>query len=147
METPSGKSWKHPDSLLYAVDDDYVVPEEVETPKRVSLWPEWHRQARCLGTSDTLFFGSAEPETRPPYTVGEIKKARAICAECPAARLCLKAALEFREEYGVWAGTTRKQRKEMLFRTDMGITTIKQEIDAQMSRMNNGQIDEDIDDE
>lgn len=40
--------------------------------------------------------------------------AKSVCAGCPFAAACLDYALEAREEYGIWAGTTPDERKEML---------------------------------
>jgi hypothetical protein len=41
-------------------------------------------------------------------------EARALCARCPSRAACLQAALDNREPYGLWGGTTPKQRAAML---------------------------------
>jgi WhiB family transcriptional regulator, redox-sensing transcriptional regulator len=113
-----------------------VVSEEVPRFKNVAkLYPDWHQKARCLGTDDSLFFGSGDPDVRPPYTLAEISNARAICAECPVARECLTTALKNREEYGVWAGSTRKQRKAILIRVKTGVTTLPDEVEEHVTRL------------
>lgn len=37
-------------------------------------------------------------------------EARRICHECPVRALCMLAALEFGEEWGVWGGTAPYER-------------------------------------
>jgi hypothetical protein len=39
-----------------------------------------------------------------------IKKARAVCVECPVLYECLHAALVTNEQYGVWGMSSPKQR-------------------------------------
>jgi len=99
--------------------------ERYVTYQMWDLYPDWHRDAACLGQADQLFFGASEPDIRPPYNLGDIKKAKTLCGGCPVSALCLRTALENREEYGVWAGTTRKQRKKMLHAIDAGVTNIE----------------------
>lgn len=44
-----------------------------------------------------------------PERGGSPKEAKAVCAECPVAALCLEYAIAA-NEYGVWGGTTERQR-------------------------------------
>lgn len=99
-------------------------PASVKTVFRTlaSYYHQWHAEAKCLGMDDSLFFGSSDPDTRPPYTLAEIRKAQAICGECPVAYECLVDALENREDYGVWAGTTSKRRRSMLEQIEQGMS-------------------------
>lgn len=133
----SSKSWKHPDSLLYTQE-----PAPTEEPPRyqnmASLFPDWHLDARCAGESEAIFFGSSDPEVRPTYTLGMIKQARKLCSACPVARECLKAALMNKEEYGVWAGSTRKQRRKMLVRLETGISSVETEIEHHVAKLTSG---------
>lgn len=89
------------------------------------LYPAWHRDALCIGMEYTTFFGANEPDVRPMFTITEVRNAQIICAECPVAADCLRAALTGREEYGVWAGTTPRRRREILKLIDGGATTIE----------------------
>ena len=41
------------------------------------------------------------------------KHAKAICAECPVRAECLAAAIENREQWGVWGGLATRQRMEL----------------------------------
>lgn len=77
---------------------------------------------------DTLFFGASDPNTRPPYTLPEIRAARKICASCPVARTCLETSLTNADAYGVFAGSTSSNRAEMLKRIRAGITTMEDEV-------------------
>ena len=42
--------------------------------------------------------------------------ARQLCAECPVQAVCLEYALDAREPFGVWGGTTPGERRRMLRR-------------------------------
>jgi WhiB family transcriptional regulator, redox-sensing transcriptional regulator len=79
---------------------------------------EWVGRAACRGSDPTLWFGrvddmpparaldaeAAGPEKR------RIEKARAYCEGCPVRLECLDHALSLPEAYGIWGGTTRRQR-------------------------------------
>ena len=43
-----------------------------------------------------------------------VKRAKAVCAECPVKAECLEAALENREQYGVWGGLNVTERQRLL---------------------------------
>lgn len=49
----------------------------------------------CIGVDPDLFFAE-EP--------AEVERAKALCACCPVRAICLAAALERREPWGVWGG-------------------------------------------
>jgi WhiB family transcriptional regulator, redox-sensing transcriptional regulator len=86
------------------------------------LWPEWHKQAKCLDyQDDTLFFG--EPKDGV-YQPSGIKKAKAICNDCPVFSECLRQALENREAWGIWASTTIKERSLIFDGLDGGLFTL-----------------------
>ncbi len=60
--------------------------------------PTWFAKARCadgVGTFAELFFSE---------DLGDIARAKAICANCPVKERCLSAALERHEPWGVWGG-------------------------------------------
>lgn len=108
-------------------------PDDPEEPLRYrslkALWPEWHRYANCLGVDVRDYFGASSHTDRPAYTMAEIKKAQSLCRQCPVFRECLQHALDFHEEYGVWAGTTRKQRVSIFKDIEDGLITKVQVID------------------
>src|SRR5690348_2547490 len=67
----------------------------------------WEDQARCLHYDPELFFtprGKAE------------RRAEQVCSRCPVRLQCLDYALDTRVEFGVWGGTTGKERRTMLRR-------------------------------
>lgn len=76
------------------------------TPIRTELWRE---AAACRGTDPNLFF----PEEEDGEVVDE---AKAVCAACAVREQCLESALEAREQYGVWGGTTPLERRRLLRR-------------------------------
>lgn len=43
-----------------------------------------------------------------------VTEAKAICAGCPVREECLEYALSRKDHEGVWGGTTRMQRREIL---------------------------------
>ena len=65
---------------------------------------EWRKRAACIGLDPEIFY--PEPSFPPD-------EARKVCASCPVSAECLDYALTSNERFGVWAGTTRRQRREM----------------------------------
>ena len=49
-----------------------------------------------------------------PYSHAQRKQAQAICADCPVQVECLEYAVTFPTVlYGIWAGTTERQRRNI----------------------------------
>jgi WhiB family transcriptional regulator, redox-sensing transcriptional regulator len=69
---------------------------------------EWTRRASCgslpARKADRIFF---------PERGGSLKRARVICARCPVKAECLAYALEKGEAFGIWGGTSEKERREL----------------------------------
>lgn len=124
-------SWKSAQQFF-----SLVITTEVEEKPRYrsvsSLMPMWHTQAECRTTQKSVFFGSSSPEERPAYTLSSIRKAREICAACPVFAECLTHAVRQREDYGLWAGTTMRQRRELFRLIDRGVLTEDQVIEGLM---------------
>ena len=99
-------------------------------PSMQSMWPEWHAQARCLGDNDEVFFGSSTPSQRPAYTLTSIKEAQAKCYSCPVFEQCLRHAIKIREQYGVWAATTMKDRSRIFKMIDQNEATEDEIVDV-----------------
>jgi WhiB family transcriptional regulator, redox-sensing transcriptional regulator len=72
----------------------------------------WRQRAACSGM-DTSVFYPGERERGPTLARRE-KRAKQICAQCPVISNCLKWALDAREPFGVWGGTSAKERARML---------------------------------
>lgn len=77
--------------------------------------PDWRQLGRCR---EVVAAPGFNPEHDPffPERGGSSKAGRAVCAVCPAAvrHRCLLWALEHKERYGVWGGTSERERRLML---------------------------------
>jgi len=96
-------------------------PEQLRQVLPLQDWlhEDWHAQAACRGMGEQLFFGDS-PDERPTLKLSELAKARAVCRRCPVARDCLDRALTRPEKFGVWAGTSGRQRERMLLQIEAG---------------------------
>lgn len=122
-DNPSSAVWVRIDQVIYL--DEPVPTEEPNKYRSLrKLYPEWHKGAACIGAKDVVFFGGSEDNDRPPFSNTDVKTARALCTTCPVFYSCLDHALTQREEYGVWAGTTQKERKAYFRMLDAGLTTV-----------------------
>ena len=66
--------------------------------------PAWRIKAECRGVDPHRFF----PERGEP-----VRFAKAMCRVCPVRDECLQYALDNSIEYGVWGGTTHRQRQRL----------------------------------
>lgn len=97
--------------------------EEIEQRVDLSDWfPEWHKAAICFTLPPSTFFGDAEAQrSMSPL---QIKQAAEICETCPVFAQCLTYALEHKEQYGVWAGTSGRVRMRMQRMITIGMVTV-----------------------
>jgi WhiB family redox-sensing transcriptional regulator len=58
----------------------------------------------------------ADPETWFPEKGGSTREAKAICHRCPLEDECLAWALEHNERFGVWGGTSERERRDLTAR-------------------------------
>lgn len=65
---------------------------------------EWRGSALCAQVGPEAFFVEKGGDTRI---------ARQLCAACEVTDECLRYALDTREEFGIWGGTSPRQRKKM----------------------------------
>ena len=65
----------------------------------------WAVFSACREADPGLFFATTREDER---------SALALCAVCTVRDECLDFALETRERFGVWGGTTERQRKKLL---------------------------------
>jgi len=78
---------------------------------------EWKSLALCRG-EDVRDFYSHEEEDRTPIP----DRIRGLCESCPVNEACLEYAIK-NENYGFWAGTTARERKNIRReRADLGGT-------------------------
>jgi WhiB family redox-sensing transcriptional regulator len=66
--------------------------------------PDWTADAQCRGQDSELWY----PQR------GEVPRhAIAVCGRCPVAQQCLDYALDHNEGFGIWAGTTARERRRI----------------------------------
>lgn len=118
---PAGPRWM-PTSVLDIAE--FLPPPNIDDAEIISPWPtppDWHAAALCampsasqVITIDTWFFGTDDVGgTRPSLPPQAVEKAREICYVCPSRVDCLLWALQGDERFGIWAGTTGRQRTNM----------------------------------
>lgn len=78
----------------------------VQTAVEVTDRDGWRNRAACIGADIDLFFA---PRGDDRYA----DQARAICASCEVKADCLEYALATGQRYGIWGGTTERQRRAM----------------------------------
>lgn len=74
---------------------------------------DWQLMGLCRGNHSHLFFPPSTFERKEERERREIR-AKAICQVCPVQSSCVNYALDIREPYGIWGGTTETDRKELL---------------------------------
>jgi WhiB family transcriptional regulator, redox-sensing transcriptional regulator len=83
---------------------------DLEIEVLVEAVRELERTARAACASlparkaDRIFF---------PHRVGSSKRARVICTRCPIRTECLAFALERGEAFGIWGGTSERERLKL----------------------------------
>jgi hypothetical protein len=102
------------------------VPDE-DTQRWVSyslgdLYPDWQRQARCADVGLQYYFGEDDTGSQPTMSITQVRRAAKLCDVCPVFYECLRHSLEFREAYGVWAGTSGRVRRRIFKLMDNGLT-------------------------
>lgn len=69
------------------------------------MTPDEAAQAACASEDPDLFFHEISSLT--------VKRAKAVCMQCPVRLPCLEEALANRSVQGIWGGTTDKERRRM----------------------------------
>jgi len=65
---------------------------------------DWYDYAKCKGVDPDLFFTKRGASTR---------EAKETCAGCMVSYDCLEFALENREKFGIWGGTSERERRRI----------------------------------
>ena len=73
----------------------------------------WLVDAACKGEHTAAFFPPAHFE-RKELRLARERHAKAICAQCRVATVCLDYALKTREPHGVWGGLNEVERRQLL---------------------------------
>jgi len=68
----------------------------------------WRHQAACKDQDPEYWFPVDAPGRTPAH-----RRAISICQSCPVQAKCLTWALDNHEFYGIWGGTTARQRADM----------------------------------
>lgn len=62
----------------------------------------WQKDHACEDMDASIFY--------PTDKAVGVLEAKRICAQCPVKEDCLEHALKYREDFGVWGGTTEGDR-------------------------------------
>ena len=76
-----------------------AIPEDFPSFDFTPL--SWHEQASCASVGGELWFPDGGPAPQ----------AQRICRACPVVAECLEYALTTRQEHGIWAATTPRERR------------------------------------
>lgn len=66
----------------------------------------WRADAACLDMPAGLFYAG-------PHENHVAARARTVCATCPVADACLEFALVHDERFGIWGGTSERERRRL----------------------------------
>lgn len=98
-------------------------PEAPPTPRLGFNPPAWKQRGLCAQLSpydsDAMFFG-VENREAPGRLIAAANQARRMCRRCPIEAECLTDALLHDERYGVWGGTSGRQREKLRTRLAAG---------------------------
>ena len=72
---------------------------------------DWQERAACRGASLDLFYSEQEED---------VGRALALCERCEVQATCLQFAMDHREHFGVWGGTTERERRRVFRRERRG---------------------------
>lgn len=64
----------------------------------------WQPRANCIGVDPDIFF---------PERGASTKEAKSICGACDVRADCLEYALENSEKFGIWGGTSERERRRL----------------------------------
>lgn len=78
-------------------------PDPLQQPE-----DEWQERGACRDESPSLFFA---PDHESPHQRRlRESAAKAICSKCPVRSACRAYAVQTGELYGIWGGTTERER-------------------------------------
>lgn len=73
--------------------------------------PPWQALGKCVGLDPDTFY--------PSNSNGEVTAAKRVCKgldgnpECPVRAECLQHAMDHDERFGVWGGTSERERRRL----------------------------------
>jgi WhiB family transcriptional regulator, redox-sensing transcriptional regulator len=81
-----------------------VLDQPMPQPVVEQIFPvDWQDHAECRGAHGVFFPGRGE----------DTRALKAICASCPVRECCLDHALANGEKWGVWGGTSERERRRI----------------------------------
>jgi WhiB family transcriptional regulator, redox-sensing transcriptional regulator len=94
----------------FLVDSHQILPGIYE---RVN--PQWQAGAKCHGLPGNLFYADSQ------HNNGQVQEAKSVClgthpdhpGRCPVLEACLDYAIENGERWGVWGGTSERERRRI----------------------------------
>ena len=97
------------DHLPWRGDPAEIVTEQINPTPALTAWlealhPDWHAEAACVDTPTSWWFPTRGERT---------DQAKAICAGCAVKTECLAAALDRGEKFGIWGGTSERERRRL----------------------------------
>lgn len=81
------------------VDEPVLLPRLFDGPDL-----DWMLDGVCAQTDPEAFF---------PEKGGSTREAKAMCARCDVADLCLEYALDNDERHGIWGGLSERERRRV----------------------------------
>lgn len=75
---------------------------------------DWRNQASCANECPELFF----PVGRSRDAQMQTALAKRICADCPVKTECLRHAVEYDEQDGIWGGLDTRERQALVANTN-----------------------------
>lgn len=66
--------------------------------------PVWMRHRRCRDVDPALFY---------PDGASGVQEAKRFCHGCSVEDLCLEYAMDTGEKFGVWGGTSERERRRL----------------------------------
>ena len=81
-----------------------IVPPTFEEPGDLFASPAFMDLGSCRGMDPDIFFPDRGESLTP---------AKTICADCIVRDECLEYALDNRERFGVWGGTSERERRRL----------------------------------
>lgn len=97
--------------LPSALDMTALTESAVSTLASMAVTAEpWMRDATCAGSGEPdVWFPDDPGQTGHRVTLG----AKTVCASCPVRVQCLEYAMRTDVRYGIWGGTTPRERDQI----------------------------------
>lgn len=105
MSDPNGSLSISPPVRSVRSGGDIVLVQVPGPAARIDIGGEWCESVEAaLAVGVELPCHAVDPDLFFAENPLDIERAKSLCAECPVRVLCLDAALERREPWGVWGG-------------------------------------------